>query len=108
MNKLAKLKEMSESKYKELWKKTGPIQIEMVEKHGKCKHNLHDIFSYKTPYDRPKEVCFALLHVLDLYTWRVALGFPSWEKDDRKIFRIHCPSKKGTVWEIIKVSEKRR
>ena len=36
------------------------------------------------------------------YTWRVALGFPSWEPDDPTIYRIHCPCQTGTVWELRK------
>jgi len=39
-----------------------------------------------------------LLNVLDLYTWRVTPGFLLWEKDNGNIYRIHCPSKKSTVW----------
>lgn len=77
----------------------------MVEKIGKCMHDLNDKFNYENPYKKPNGVCTALLHVLDLYTWRVALGFPSWEEDDRTIFRIHCPSRKGTVWEIEKIGK---
>ena len=75
----------------------------MIKKDGKCKHNLDDVFYYNNPYQKPKDVCNALLHVLDLYIWRAVLGFPSWEKDDEKVYRIHCPSKNGSVWEIKKV-----
>ena len=96
---------MTDGEYKELWDACGSIEIRMIEKIGKCKHDLNDIFCYKTPYDKPQGVCNALLHVLDLYTWRVALGFPSWEDDDRQVFRIHCPSSTGTVWEIRRVVE---
>jgi uncharacterized repeat protein (TIGR04076 family) len=94
---------MTEEEYRAKWKQTGPIQITMIEQSGKCKHRLGDTFTYETLYDRPKDVCFALLHVLDLYTWRTAQGFPSWEQDNRDVFRIHCPSKLGTVWEMKKV-----
>ena len=93
-------RQMTDEEYSRLWKQSGPIRIRMVEKTGKCKHKLGATFYYKTPYVRPRGVCTALLHVLDLYTWRVALGFPSWEDDDRRVFRIHCPSKTGTVWEM--------
>ena len=95
--------ELTDKEYKETWSKLGPIQIEMVERIGSCRHNLGDTFTYQTPYGKPQGVCSALLHVLDLYTWRVALGFPSWESDNRTIYRIHCPSKKGTVWEMKKL-----
>jgi len=95
---------MDDEQYKKLWQSTGPLEIKMVEKTGKCDHELGDAFYYETPYKKPEGVCAALLHVLDLYTWRAALGFPSWERDDRTVFRIHCPSKKGTVWELRKVA----
>jgi uncharacterized repeat protein (TIGR04076 family) len=94
---------LSETEYSQLWKECGPIRIRMIEKTGKCEHEVGQTFQYVTPYDRPEGVCAALLHVLDLYTWRVAMGFPSWEEDDRRVFRIHCPSKTGTVWEMRRV-----
>ncbi|MFC1954680.1 hypothetical protein ACFLVZ_02520 [Chloroflexota bacterium] len=72
----------------------------MAEKNGQCHHNLGDTYVYHTPYKRPENVCFALLHVLDLYTWRVALGFPSWNDEDRGVYRVHCPDGTGTVWEM--------
>ena len=96
---------MTEARYKEHWKSAGPLEIRLVQKIGKCRHRLGDTFYYETPYTKPKGVCNALLHVLDLYTWRAALGFPSWETDDRSVFRIHCPSKKGTVWELRRIAQ---
>jgi hypothetical protein len=96
-------KEMTDKEYKELWAQLGPIQIKMVERTGSCRHGLGEVFTIQTPYDKPQGLCSALLHVLDLYTWRVTLGFPSWESDDRTIYRIHCPSKKGTVWAMEKL-----
>ena len=91
------------AEYRQLWKRIGKIEIRMVEKNEECTHNLGDIFVYEDPYTKPSTVCTALLHVLDLYTWRVALGFPSWNSDDRKVFKIHCPDPKGTVWEMRKI-----
>ena len=96
---------MTRHEYKECWKQTGPLEIKLVRLDGKCQHGLGETFYYATPYKKPDGVCNALLHVLDLYTWRVALGFPSWESDDPGVFRIHCPSKNGTVWELRKVRE---
>jgi uncharacterized repeat protein (TIGR04076 family) len=93
---------LSDEDYKGAWKNLGRIEIKLVEKIGKCTHELGDAFYYNSPYEKPQGVCNALLHVLDLYTWRTALGFPSWEADDRNVYRIHCPSKKGTVWEMRK------
>ncbi len=89
--------------YHELWNQMGRIRIRMVEKIGKCNHELGDTFYYENPYKKPEGVCNALLHVLDLYTWRTALGYPSWDPNDRNAHMIHCPAKKGTVWEMKKV-----
>ena len=75
-------KYLTDEEYKEMWGKLGPIQLKMIEKIGSCRHNLGDLFVCNNPYHKPQEVCTALMHVLDLYTWRVALGFPSWEADN--------------------------
>ena len=91
---------MKRKEYINCWKTLKPIEIKMIKKAGKCKHNFGDRFCYRNPYEKPKGLCNALIHVLDLYAWRVALGFPSWEKDAPKVYRIHCPSKNGTVWEM--------
>lgn len=93
----------SRAEYLKLWERLSPLQIKMIEKNGLCNHDLGDTFIYKTPYKRPKDVCPALLHVIDLYTWRATLGFPSWEPDDPTIYRLHCPSQTGTVWELRKI-----
>jgi uncharacterized repeat protein (TIGR04076 family) len=89
--------------YHEIWKQMGRIRIRMVEMTGKCKHELGETYYYDNPITKPGGLCNDLLHVLDLYTWRTAVGFPSWDPKDRKALMIHCPSKKGTVWEIKKV-----
>jgi uncharacterized repeat protein (TIGR04076 family) len=98
--------DQTDAQYKELWKKLGPIEIKMIEKNEWCHHAVGDTFYYEHPYKPPEGVkCHALLHVLELYIWRVALDFPSWESDDRTVHRIHCPAKKGTVWEVRKVNK---
>ena len=89
--------------YQELWTRIGRIEITMVEKNEECRHNLGDTFIYENPYKKPEGVCGALLHVLDLYIWRVAFGFPSWNSGNRRVFRLHCPDPKGTVWEMRKI-----
>jgi uncharacterized repeat protein (TIGR04076 family) len=88
------------AEYKALWEKLVPVRITMVEKYEECKHCVGDSFVYRNPYARPEGVCAALMHVLDLYIWRAALGFPSWNGEDRSVFKIHCPDPKGTVWEM--------
>lgn len=89
--------------YLKLWDGLGRIEIKMVEKNEECRHKLGDVFIYENPYKKPANVCGALLHVLDLYAWRTELGFPSWNSTDRKVYRIHCPDEKGTVWEMKKI-----
>lgn len=94
---------MKREEYLNNWKELSQIEVKMVKQYGKCNHKLGETFYFKNPYEKPRELCNALMHVLDLYTWRVVLGFPSWEEDDENIYRIHCPSKKGTVWEMKKI-----
>jgi len=55
---------MTEEEYRSKWKETGPIEIKMIEKHGKCKHQLGDTFHYQTPMkDQMKYalLCFTFL-----------------------------------------------
>jgi len=96
---------MKREEYLAEWDRLQPIQVTMIEKCGKCMHSVGDTFRYENPYEKPSNLCNALKHVLDLYTWRITLGFPSWEEDDGNVYRIHCPSKKGTVWEMRVISD---
>ena len=89
--------------YLTIWKKIGRIEIRCVESSDDCRYKAGDIFIYENPYKRPSGACEALIHVMDLYTWRVALGFPSWNSENRKIFKLHCPDPKGSVWEMKKI-----
>jgi len=89
----------SHADYKKVWEKFSPVKVQMIEKNEECQHRLSDSFLYNNHYDKPKGICSALHHVLQLYIWRASLGFPSWEKD-RSSYKIHCPDKKGTVWEV--------
>jgi hypothetical protein len=77
-----------------------------VEKQGECKDGFGNTFYYDNLNKKPLTICNALLHVLDLYAWRVALGFPSWNADDRTVYRIHCPDATGTIWEMRKIETK--
>lgn len=86
-----------------LWDGLGLIEVRCVDKRGRCGHEVGDVFYYDSPYRPPRDLCHALLYVLGLYTWRVVTGFPSWEADDPSVYRIHCPSKAGTVWEMRRV-----
>ena len=97
------IQNFSDTEYRKIWNSLYKIEIRLVEKIGECRHNLGETYIYDTPYKRPEKVCFALLHVLDLYTWRVALGYPSWNAEDRSIYRIHCPDRTGTIWEMRRI-----
>jgi len=94
------LQNMTDADYRKLWNKFGRIEIKVIEKNGQCHHNVGDTFYYGTPYKKPQEVCAAALNVLDLYTWRVFLGYPSWDSADRSVYKIHCPDHTGIVWSM--------
>jgi uncharacterized repeat protein (TIGR04076 family) len=85
--------------YKRHWSNLYRLEIKLTDKIGECKHGQGDVFHYDNPYKRPEDVCFALLHVLDLYVWRVILGFPSWREKTRGVYRIHCPDHTGAIWD---------
>lgn len=95
----------SHSNYRKMWEDLSRIEIKCVESNPDCKHKIGDTHYYKNPYKRPDGVCEALLHVLDLYLWRVTFGFPSWNAEDRHVYKIHCPDHPGTVWEMRKAPE---
>ena len=90
----------SYSDYKQVWARIPPVETRNIANNEKCKHAEGDTFVYKNHYDKPNGICEALHYVLQLYVWRAALGFPSWEPDDPRVYRIHCPAKKGTVCEL--------
>lgn len=91
---------MADADYRQLWKDLGRIEIRLVEKIGECPHQIGDTYYYENPYQRPEKVCFALLHVLDLYTWRMSFGFPSWNERQPAVYRTHCPDHTGTISEM--------
>lgn len=81
--------------YTGLWERIGRLRITMVEQHEECRHRPGDTFIYENPYKKPEGVRGALLHVLDLYTWRAAPGFPSWNGDDRKFLKSTVLTPRG-------------
>ena len=91
--------------YLDKWKALPKLKITCIEKNEECKHEVGDVFYYENPYNKPQGVCTALLHVFELYTWRATLGFPSWNSEDRRKFKLHCPDPKGTVWELESVAQ---
>ena len=89
--------------YTKVWDRIPPVEVTLIERKGGCKHEVGDSFIYKNHRDRPPEICASIHHVLELYLWRAALGFPScapWEPDDHSIYRVHCPAVNGSVWEL--------
>ncbi|MFX0086741.1 MAG: TIGR04076 family protein [Candidatus Hodarchaeota archaeon] len=74
------------------------LRIRVIEKNGKCPHNIGDEWS--TPYAlmKPRGLCSDAHYVLVPYLGMAAGGAPSWEED--KKWRIHCPSKSGIIFEI--------
>ena len=94
----------SDEDYHKFTRGLGKIQIKLVEKIGRCPHELGETHTYAIPYQKPS-VCYALQHVLEMYNWRVALGVPSWNDGDREVYHIHCPDRTGTVWEMRRIEE---
>jgi uncharacterized repeat protein (TIGR04076 family) len=86
--------------YRDFWKRLPRIEARMVEKNEDCRHELGETFVFDNPYDRPSGICHALCHVFQLHLWRLSLGFPSWNGEDRSAYKLHCPDAKGTVWEL--------
>ena len=74
------------------------IKIKVIQKYGKCPHRVGD--SWEIPYAlmKPEGMCDDAHYVLIPYLSMAAAGGTSWEKDG--IWRIHCPSKTGIVFEI--------
>ena len=55
--------------------------------------------------DYPVGLCPGIQEPARMYVSRCAAGLPSWEGDDQSIYRIHCISKKGTVWRLEKIAD---
>ena len=91
------------SDYRKVWAGIPAVEAINISDNESCQHAEGVRFFYRNHYDKPDGICTALHHVFQLYVWRAALGFPSWEPDDPSVFRIHCPAKKGTVWELRRV-----
>ena len=84
----------------EAWDAAGPLSVRVIEKTGRCRHEVGDVFEYRDPYARPDGLCHAAAAALEPYLWRSALGFPSWEPGEPETYRIHCPSRTGIVLEL--------
>ncbi|UCH57624.1 MAG: hypothetical protein JSV18_01515 [Candidatus Bathyarchaeota archaeon] len=85
----------------DFWK--TKVQITCEEKLGKCHHEVGDTFVYNHPAAYIQGLCFGIQDPARPYVSQCAAGVPSWEGDDPNIYRIHCISKKGTVWRLERV-----
>jgi len=97
------MQNFTDADYHEFTRNLGKIEIKCIEKHGQCPHDVGDTFIYAIPYQQPQGLCYALKHVLELYNWRVALGVPFWDAGNREVYRVHCPDRTGTVWEMKRI-----
>jgi len=82
-----------------------PVRMTLVEKRGRCVYELGQEFVWKV-FSRPPDMCAALCDSTRIPALRCALGSPSWEEDPT-VWYISCPSKKGTVWRLERVSQPR-
>jgi len=81
------------------------VRLTCEEKLGKCQHSVGDSFVVEHPMARVDGLCFGAYDPARPYISQCAAGVPSWEGDNNSIYRIHCISKKGTVWKLEKVVE---
>jgi uncharacterized repeat protein (TIGR04076 family) len=89
----------------EFWK--TKVRITCEEKLGKCHHEVGESYVYAQPLDYPKGLCSGIQDPARPFITRCAAGLPSWEGDDQSIYRIHCISKKGTVWKLEKITDEK-
>ena len=94
--------------YKEqAWGRLAPVRVTMIKEDEPCPHHkVDDSYLYRNHYDKPEGIYSALHHVFQLYIFRASVGFPSWEEDDPSVYRVRCPDKNGTVWEVRRVIPK--
>ena len=81
------------------------VRITCEEKLGECRHNMGDTFVYSNPMHVIPDMCSGIGSPAGPYVPLCAVGVPSWESDDKDIYRIHCISKKGTVWRLERIDE---
>ena len=87
----------------EFWK--TKVRITCEEKLGQCRHNVGDTYVYRNALAYLDGLCTGIQEPARLVVSHCAAGVPSWEGDDKSIYRIHCLSKKGTVWRLERVTE---
>ena len=85
------------------------LRIRVIQKLGKCPHNVGE--TWDTPYALIKPtgktvLCDDAHYVLIPYLSIAAGDSRSWETDG--IWRIHCPSKTGVIFEIEALEKEHR
>ena len=82
---------------------TTKVKMTCEEKTGKCQHEIGHSYTFDHALKYPEDMCIGIYEPARTWLSHCAMGIPSWESDDDSIYRIHCISKKGTVWRIEKV-----
>jgi len=80
------------------------LRIKLIWKMGKCPHNIGDEWTLPYALMRPEGLCNDAHYAMTPYLSMAASGGRSWEEDG--VWRIHCPSKTGVVFEITPIIEK--
>ena len=81
------------------------VRITCESKHGVCEHEVGDSYVIEQVQDYVKGLCSGIQDPARPYAAYCALGMPSWESDDKSIYRIHRISKLGTVWRLERIPE---
>jgi uncharacterized repeat protein (TIGR04076 family) len=81
------------------------VRMTCEEKLGKCHHEVGDTFVFKHARAYAEGLCSGAWSPARPYLSHCAAGVPSWEADDDSIHRIHCISKKGTVWRLERIEK---
>ena len=81
------------------------VRVTCESKHGVCEHEVGDSYVIEQVQDYVKGLCSGIQDPARPYAAYCALGMPSWESDDKSIYRIHCISKLGTVWRLERIPE---
>jgi uncharacterized repeat protein (TIGR04076 family) len=81
------------------------VKATCIEKRGKCHHEVGESHAFETPISYVEGMCLGIQDPAWIWVTHCAAGLPSWEGDNPEVYRIHCISKKGTVWEFQRVEE---
>jgi hypothetical protein len=81
------------------------VKATCIEKIGKCHHEVGESYIFESPISYVPQLCAGIQEPSRLWITHCACSTPSWEADDPNIYRIHCISKKGTVWKLERIEE---